>query len=49
VTTVYYAPGQQAAALLLQKAFPAIQRVHPRFTGLPGAGLTVVLTRDYPG
>jgi hypothetical protein len=49
VTTVYYAPGQQAAALLLQKAFPAIQRVHPRFAGLPGSGLTVVLTRDYPG
>jgi hypothetical protein len=49
VTTVYYAPGQQAAAFLLQKAFPAIQRVHPRFAGLPGSGLTVVLTRDYPG
>jgi hypothetical protein len=49
VTTVYYAPGQQASAFLLQKAFPAIQRVHPRFAGLPGSGLTVVLTRDYPG
>jgi hypothetical protein len=48
VTTVYYAPGQQASAALLQKEFPAIQRVRPRFTGLPGSGLTVVLTRDYP-
>jgi hypothetical protein len=48
VTTVYYAPGQQASAELLQKEFPAIQRVRPRFSTLPGSGLTVVLTRDYP-
>ncbi|MDX6198527.1 MAG: hypothetical protein QOJ79_1678 [Actinomycetota bacterium] len=48
VTTVYYAPGQQASAQLLQKEFPAIQRVRPRFSTLPGSGLTVVLTRDYP-
>jgi hypothetical protein len=48
VTTVYFAPGQQASALLLQKEFPAIQRVRPRFSTLPGSGLTVVLTRDYP-
>jgi hypothetical protein len=48
VTTAYYAPGQQASALLLQKEFPAIARVRPRFATLPGAGLTVVLTRDYP-
>ncbi|MDT7570589.1 MAG: hypothetical protein QOE05_763 [Actinomycetota bacterium] len=48
VTTVYYAPGQQASAELLQKQFPAIQRVRPRFATLPGSGLTVVLTRDYP-
>jgi hypothetical protein len=48
VTTVYYAPGQQASALLLQRQFPAIERVRPRFSGLPGSGLTVVLTRDYP-
>jgi hypothetical protein len=48
VTTVYYAPGQQASAVLLQKEFPAIARVRPRFAGLPGSGLTVVLTRDYP-
>jgi hypothetical protein len=48
VTTVYYAPGQQASALALQKQFPAIERVRPRFATLPGSGLTVVLTRTYP-
>jgi hypothetical protein len=48
-TTVYYAPGQRASAQLLQRMFPAIERVLPRFTGLPGSGLTVVLTRAYPG
>ncbi|MEA2484387.1 MAG: hypothetical protein QOC55_2334 [Thermoleophilaceae bacterium] len=48
VTTVYYAPGQLPSAQLLQKEFPAIQRVRPRFSTLPGSGLTVVLTRDYP-
>jgi hypothetical protein len=49
VTTAYYAPGQLASAQLLQKTFPAIERVRPRFAGLPGTGLTVVLTRTYPG
>jgi hypothetical protein len=48
VTTVYYAPGQLPSAELLQEEFPAIQRVRPRFSTLPGSGLTVVLTRDYP-
>ena len=47
-TTVYYAPGQKPSALALQKAFPGITRVLPRFAGLPGTGLTVVLTRTYP-
>jgi hypothetical protein len=49
VTTAYYAPGELASAQLLQKTFPAIERVRPRFPGLPGTGLTVVLTRTYPG
>ncbi|MDT7546697.1 MAG: hypothetical protein QOE99_2807 [Actinomycetota bacterium] len=49
VTTAYYARGQLASAQALQKAFPAIERVRPRFAGLPGSGLTVVLTRSYPG
>jgi hypothetical protein len=45
-TTIYYAPGQQASAERFAKQF-GIPRVLPRFSGLPGSGLTVVLTRDY--
>jgi hypothetical protein len=45
-TTIYYAPGQLASAQRFAKQF-AIPRVLPRFSGLPGSGLTVVLTRDY--
>ena len=51
VTTVYFEPGnerQKAAAQWLHKQFPEVQRVHPRFEGLPGDGLTVVLTAEYP-
>jgi hypothetical protein len=48
VSTVYYAPGQQAVAQRLAHQFPAIQRVHPRFSGLPGSGLTLVVTREWP-
>jgi hypothetical protein len=47
-TTVYYEPGQEESAALLRREFPAIARTAPRFPGLPGHGLTVVLTRDYP-
>jgi hypothetical protein len=46
-TTVFYAPGQRAAARLLMSRFPAITRLLPRFRGLPGSGLTVVVTRYY--
>jgi hypothetical protein len=46
-TTVYYAPGQVESARLLARSFPQITRVRPRFDGLPGSGLTVVLTRSY--
>ncbi|MCW2601000.1 MAG: hypothetical protein JWM02_2829 [Frankiales bacterium] len=45
-TTVYYAPGQLASAQQFASRF-GISRVAPRFRGLPGSGLTVVLTRDY--
>lgn len=45
-TTVYFGPGQQASAQRFAKQF-AIPRVLPRFAGLPGSGLTVVLTRDF--
>ena len=44
-STVYYEPGQRAVAEQLARAhgFP---RVLPRREGLPGRGLTVVVTRD---
>jgi hypothetical protein len=45
-TTVYYAPGQLGSAQRFARQF-GIGRVLPRFAGLPGHGLTVVLTRDY--
>jgi len=48
VSTVYYASGQESAARALADQFPAVQRVHPRFRGLPGSGLTLVVTREWP-
>lgn len=48
VTTVYYEPGQEAAAAALRAAFPDIRAAAPRYAALPGHGLTVVVTRDYP-
>ena len=44
-TTVYFAPGQQGSATRFARQF-GVARVLPRFPGLPGSGLTVVLTRD---
>lgn len=46
-TSVYYAAGQQASAQRFARQF-GIGRVAPRFPTLPGEGLTVVLTRDFP-
>ena len=46
-TTVYYAPGQRAAAVALSRVFHQVRRVAPRFAGLPGHGLTLVVTRDW--
>lgn len=49
-TTVYYSPGsarQAAAARALARRYPGVRRVLPRFPGLPGSGLTVVVTRDF--
>jgi hypothetical protein len=47
-TTVYFAPGQEAAAAALRRQFPRILDARPRYDGLPGDGtLTVVVTRDY--
>ena len=48
MTTLYFAPGQQAAAQSFARTFRGIERVLPRFDRLPGEGLTVVLTRDFP-
>jgi hypothetical protein len=48
VSTAYYAPGQADEAHALARQFPAIQRVLPRFDGLPGSGLTLVVTREWP-
>jgi hypothetical protein len=47
-STVYYAPGQSRVAHALAHQFPAVQRVLPRFHGLPGSGLTLVVTREWP-
>ena len=47
MTTVYYGPGQEAAARRLAAEVPKVRRVAPRFAGLPGSGLTVVVTRDW--
>lgn len=47
VTTVYYGPGEYAAAVQLAREFDQVQQVLPRFAGLPGNGLTIVLTEDY--
>ena len=47
-TTAYYAPGGAREAQALARQFPSIQRVLPRFRGLPGHGLTLVVTRYWP-
>lgn len=52
VSTVYYTPGhdaEQRAAEALAVQFPAIQRVMPRYEGLPAGvrGVVVVVVRDW--
>ena len=47
-STIYYAAGQRRSAELFAREFPAVRRVLPRFPGLPGSGLTLVVTRDWP-
>ncbi|MFL6240175.1 MAG: LytR C-terminal domain-containing protein [Actinomycetes bacterium] len=49
-TTVYYPPGDanaKAAAESLHRQYSSVRRVAPRFAGLPGNGLVVVLTADF--
>lgn len=48
MTTIYYVPGQEAAARRLMTEFPGVRRMLLRPLRLPGRGLTVVVTRDYP-
>lgn len=52
VTTVYFTPGDaagQRAAQELAAEFPGVQRVFPRYVGLPPtpAGIVLVVTRDW--
>jgi hypothetical protein len=47
-STVYYASGQARVAAALAHQFAAVRRVLPRFRGLPGSGLTLVVTREWP-
>jgi hypothetical protein len=49
-TAAYYdpdVPGAKAAATALQRQFPTIKRVVPKFAGLPDGPVVVVLTTDY--
>jgi hypothetical protein len=48
ISTLYYAPGQLDSAQRLAHLMPAIQRVRPRFSGLPTTGLTLIVTREWP-
>jgi hypothetical protein len=45
-TTVYYRPGDEAAARTLMKDFPEVGRVRPAISGMPDRGLTVILAGD---
>ena len=46
-TTIYFGPGQRASAQRLAREFGQVRRVERRFRGLPGSGLTLVVTRDW--
>jgi hypothetical protein len=49
-TTVYYAPGEKAAAEHLAREFSSIRRIEPNSAeGLTSAGITLVLTADWAG
>ena len=42
-TTVYYRPGDEAAARTLMKDFPEVGRIRPAISGMPDRGLTLIL------
>lgn len=51
-TCAYYDPSDadaKPAAMALQKQFPTIKRVQPKFPELPDGPVVVVLTPDYSG
>jgi hypothetical protein len=48
-STVYFGRGEEPSARSLAARFGQIKRVLPRFAGLPGNGLTLVVTRDWTG
>ena len=48
-TTVYYPPGQEAAAQAAAESLPTTPRTRPRFGNLSTSRLTVVVTDTYPG
>jgi LytR cell envelope-related transcriptional attenuator len=49
-TTVYFAPGDSAAAAHLAREFSSIRRVEPNTSGgIHATGLTLVLTADWAG
>jgi hypothetical protein len=49
-TTVYYAPGEKAAAEHLEREFSSIRRIEPNSAeGLTSSGITLVLTADWAG
>jgi hypothetical protein len=47
-TTVYYPPGQEAAAQAAAESLPTTPRIRPRFGNLSATRLTVVVTDTYP-
>ena len=47
-TTVFFDPGQEAAAARLRQQFPSVLAAAPRPAELDGTGLTVVVTREFP-
>jgi hypothetical protein len=48
-TTVYYPPGEEAAAQATAEDLPTDPRIRPRFGNLSTTRLTVVVTDSYPG
>lgn len=48
-TTVYFPPGEDAAARAVAESLPVTPRLKPRFGNLSTTKVTVVVTDSYPG